>query len=252
MRDDSRLRMRAALAALAGILTLLGPSGLPADPQGPAAELNLKSYEGPDGFAVVVLKKLEKSGVLSITWGGTFEFAGFSPGEDCDDNEGECYQPRVRTAEFKLKDDDNPVLLNFLKANRGKEMFVRYDLPLFGEEWQLIDAVVWSQHPVRGLPPAVRVPPSGSRRDFTVYGRVLRLERTGSVQTIWEGLYLDQRNRRVHAVSITNERIVAYLALAMASRESYHLGVSVAYFPGFRNSTHDIYEINYATAPAPP
>ncbi|MEQ9365755.1 MAG: hypothetical protein RIF32_16035 [Leptospirales bacterium] len=228
---------------LAGTLAIAGPAGLAADGAG--------GYDGPEGFGVVVLNKLEKSGVFSATWGGTFEIAAFKRGENCDEDEGHCYTPIARKQAFKLE-NESPVLINFLKENRGKEMFVRYNLPLFGDDWQLVDAMVWPKNPPRSTPDSVRVPPSGSRRDFVARGRVLRLQREGSVQKIWEGLYLDQDQRRVYPISITDEKVVVFLAQAMAARRSYFMGISVSYFPGFRNSTHDIYEINYARRPAPP
>lgn len=227
-----------------GTLTIGAPTSLSAaDPA--------EKYTGPDGFAVVVLKTMEKSGVFSATWGGKFEIAAYNEAENCDEDSGECYEPITRSVEFKIE-NENPVLVNFLKENPGKEMFVRYNLPLFGDKWQLVDAMVWSQNPPRNIPASVRVPPSGSRRNFVTFGRVLRLQREGTVQKIWEGLYLDPKKRKVYPVSITDEKVILFLEQAMIARKGYFIGISVSYFPGFRNSTHDIYEVNYTNQPAAP
>lgn len=239
----------ARAACLALVVLFLG--GGPSEPGRPAALWADEPYSGPDGFAVVVLKSLEKSGVLSVTWGGTFEVPWYNPGENCDLNAGDCYEPVTRSVEFKVS-GENPVVLNFLQANQGREMFVRYNLPMFGDDWQVIDAAEWAKNPPRGLPTSIQVKPTGSKTNLVVYGRILRLQREGTFQNIWEGLYLDQSKRKVLPISITSDAVATYLEKAMSAREVYYMGISVSYVPGFRNSAQDIFEINYVSRPVLP
>ncbi len=237
---STRPGRRAPLLALAmaGFCLLAAPV---AGQQKQATQQTGTKYEGSDGFAVVRLKNLEKAGVVFTNWVGTVEVAGYNGVESCDE---ECYTPTIEVVPFELADDDE-LLVNFLRANQGNVMFVRYDLPTFGDEWQIVDARPWIKTPPPGLPSVLRVKPSGARRNFSLYGRVLRLQREGTFGNIWEGLYMEKDGRRVHPVSITSDEVALFLEKAMASQEYYYMGISVAFFSGFRNSAHDIFEINY-------
>ena len=90
---------------------------------------------------------------------------------------------------------------------------------------------------------------TGSKRNFSVSGKILSLEYQGTIIGTYEGLYLDEVRSKVHPFSITDEKMANYAWNTMKSNMKSNFGISVAFATGFRKSNYDLFEINYK-APA--
>lgn len=202
-----------------------------------------------EGSAVVRITQFEQSGLVWTSWEGQLEWAGYDESEDCDEARNECYTPELATRKFSL-DPDNADAADFVRRNVGKQMLIRYRIHLvepvsLDSDFEILEARVWDEAAPAGLPPVRKIEPTGAARNFSVYGRVLRLERRGNAVKTWEGLYYNQQTGKVHPFSLTDDGMASYLLTAMGSSKMFYLGVSVAYVAAVRETGWDIVEVNY-------
>jgi hypothetical protein len=201
-----------------------------------------------EGWAYVVPTKLEESGILFSSFEGTFNVAHFDRNEACDEAENLCYSPKPKTIQFSIS-DKNAATVNFVQSNINKEMLIHYRIHRIepaglSTDFEIVEAFGIHPDHAGDLKRQVVVKQSGSKRNFSLYGKVLQFEYKGRAVGTYEGLYYDKQRDRVHPFSVTNEEMAQHIILCMRSGKPYYFGVSVAFVTGFRETSYDIYEVN--------
>ncbi|TGK33690.1 hypothetical protein EHQ12_14505 [Leptospira gomenensis] len=206
-----------------------------------------------EGWAVVRLTQFESRGIIFDSHEGVMEFISYDNAEKCDPLKDECFAPMREKVEFSVR-PENGEIVNFLSNNLNQEVLIQYRIHRIEPIALSTDfEVVGAQRQVPGIPKEVTdkiiVPKTGSKRNFSVSGRILQLEYQGTMVGTYEGLYLDEVRGKVHPFSITNEEVANFVWNTMKFNSKYFIGVSVAFATGWRKSDYDIFEINYK-APA--
>ncbi|MCB1307364.1 MAG: hypothetical protein KDK30_04250 [Leptospiraceae bacterium] len=206
-----------------------------------------------EGRVIVRLEKMEERGIFLTSFEGELVMAGYDPEEECDPDEYQCFTPREDHQDFSVR-PENKTLITFLRNNLKRVMLIEYRIHRFkamalSSEFEITGAQVWEENPLSSLPASVTGPKTGSERNFPIYGRILRLEYRGTMVGTWEGLYFDSQRRRVHPFSITDEAVAEYARKAMEASAQFYMGISESYVTGMRDSSLDIYEINYQRPP---
>lgn len=241
---QSKVAERRLIRIIAGLILCLLPfqaSGL----------LAMGTYS--EGWAVIQIIRLEQSGLFYNSFEGKLRWASYDEDEECNEKEDQCFTPISVERKFSARPEEKK-LISFLKNNEGREMLIHYKIHRFepvalSSNFEVLEAFVWKDNPSNDTPLKMAIPRSGKLRAFTLYGRILRLEYKGTVIGTYEGLYLDQKRRKVHPFSITDENMAEYAKKVIRGRRSYHMAVSQAYVATVRDSDFDIYAINYKRAP---
>ncbi|HMW60268.1 MAG TPA: hypothetical protein PKA91_11530, partial [Leptospiraceae bacterium] len=145
---------------------------------------------------------------------------------------------------------ENAVVANFVQKNVGREMLVQYRIHRFtaialSSELEITDAKAIQTQLPADVKKQVLVKKSGSKRSFSVYGKILQFEYRGRFIGTYEGIYYDKQRDKVHQFSVTNEEIAKQLQLCMQTNVPFYFGVTVSYVTAWRESDYDIFEINY-------
>lgn len=202
-----------------------------------------------EGWAYVMPTKLESSGILFTSFEGTFDVAHFDRNEACDEAENLCYSPKGKSMQFSVR-DDNAATVNFIQANLNKEMLIHYrvhriEAAALSTDFEVVEAFGVAPDHAPDLKRQLTVKASGSKRNFSIYGKVLMFEYKGRAVGTYEGLYYDKQRDRVHPFSVTNEEMAQHIIQCMRSSKPFYFGVSVAYITGFRETSYDFYEVNF-------
>jgi hypothetical protein len=202
-----------------------------------------------EGSVVAKLIQFESRGIIFNSYEGVLEITTFNKEEKCDESKDECFAPIKQKINFSVR-PENAELVNFLSKSVNQEV-------LFGYRVHRITAialssemeVISSSNQISNLPPdhgdKFAVSKSGSKRNFSVSGKVIQLDYQGTFIGTYEGLYLDEARGKVHAFSVTSEQMSRYAQNSMKSNQKYNMGISVAFATGFRKSDYDLFEINY-------
>lgn len=206
-----------------------------------------------EGNAIIQLNRMEERGLMYTSYEGEFVIADFDKDESCADERNECYTPIAVNKEFSVR-PDNKKLIEFLKNNIGKEMLIKYKIHRFtpvslGSNFELLDAMPWQKFPPDDLQTRYGVTKSGNKRAFVIFGRILKFDYRGTVIGTWEGIYFDSKRRKIHAFSVTDKSMAAYIFKAMSGRRQFFMAVSQSYVTATRDSDHDVYAIDYKKAP---
>ncbi|XDD51316.1 hypothetical protein AB3N59_06025 [Leptospira sp. WS92.C1] len=206
-----------------------------------------------EGWAVVRLTQFESRGIIFDSHEGLIEFITFEGSEKCDSSKDECYAPLKEKIEFSVRPENSDVV-NFLSSNLNQEILIQYRIHRIEPIALSTDfEVVAAQKQFTGMPrdaaDKIIVTKTGSKRNFSVSGRILQLEYQGTAVGTYEGLYFDEIRGKVHPFSVTNEEVANFIWNTMKFGTKYYIGVSVAFATGWRKSDYDIFEINYK-APA--
>lgn len=201
-----------------------------------------------EGWAVIVPTKLESSGIMFTSFEGTFDVAHFDRNESCDEAENLCYTPKVKSMQFSI-DDENKATVKFVLENLNKEMLIHYRIHRveamgLSTEFEVTEALGIQPAHSAELKRQVVVKPSGSKRNFSIFGKILQFEYKGRAVGTYEGLYYDKQRGRVHPFSVTNEEMAQHILQCIRSSAPFYFGVTVAYVTGFRETSYDIYEVN--------
>lgn len=203
-----------------------------------------------EGQTVMTIKRFESSGVLIESWEGSAEIVTFSKDEKCVETENQCYTPVRTLILFSVRPDaDQGKLAAELQKNINKEILVSYTIHRI-ESLALstdfeVTGIIEAQDRLGPDLPAKKVTrKTGGKRNFSVLGKILRLEYAGTIVGTYEGLYLDTQTGKVHPFSITAQDMATHAMKVMSLRREYNIGVSQAYATGFRKSDCDIFEIN--------
>lgn len=207
-----------------------------------------------EGWVNAKIIQFESRGLIFESYEGIMEISNFSSEEKCDEEKDECYTPTKKQIPFSVR-PENADTVNLLMKSISQDLLLNYRI-------HRIEAIALSSDTevtlaiatVTSIPTELEsdkliVSKTGSKRNFSVSGKVLRLEYQGTLIGTYEGLYLDEVRGKVHPFSITDEKMANYAWATMKSSMKYNLGISVAFATGFRKSNYDLFEINYK-APA--
>jgi len=196
--------------------------------------------------------KIEGSGVFIDSYEGEALVTSFDPKEKsnkkCTEKDYKCYTPKSRRLKFSIR-PKNAKVVNFVQKSKGKGGFYlkfrqhRCEPFALSTDFEITGFRELS-NPPRNAPSRLIVSKSGSKRNFSLKGRILSLEYVGTMVGTFEGLYLDQRTGKVHPFSVTNEKMARYIYKNIANKEPLFIGISVAYISGWRKSKYDVFEIN--------
>ncbi|MCE9597652.1 MAG: hypothetical protein K8S54_06755 [Spirochaetia bacterium] len=201
-----------------------------------------------EGWAIVVPTKIEQSGILFNSYEGLYDIVHFDKNESCDEANDGCFTPKSRNVPFSI-DQANSNLVNFVQKNVNREMIISYRIhrvePIgLSTGMEITQAFALAAQAPENFQRQLVVSKTGSKRSFSVFGKVLMLEYRGRAVGTWEGIYYDKQRDRVHPFSITNDAIAKQLLEVMKIKNPYYFGVTVAYVTGLRDSPYDIFEIN--------
>ena len=193
--------------------------------------------------------KLENKGLVKRSFEGIMEWGGYDKREKCNDDQDQCYTPALMKAEFSIR-PDNARAVKFIGENLEKEMVIKYKIhrvtPVFlSTNFEIIDCFEIKKGLPPGMPEKHVVKQTGNRRNFSVEGKFLKIERRGSVIKTYEILYYDRRNDRIHPASIVDENMAKLAIQSMAFDVEFNFGISVSFVDGVRESSYDVFEINY-------
>ncbi|MCR9142154.1 MAG: hypothetical protein NXI24_07870 [bacterium] len=201
-----------------------------------------------EGRAVIKLTKFESSGIIFESYEGTATVTTFDAKENCNSDENECYTPTTESISISVR-PESKAAVNFMLKNLGKQMLIHYCIHRIEPIALKTDFEILNAQPVSAGRPADladrhTVKKSGARRNFSVRGKILRLEERGTAVKTYEGLYKDLQRGKVHPFSITEESMAAFAFRVMQTGQPHYLGITQAYVTGFRESDFDVFEIN--------
>ncbi|MEQ9362647.1 MAG: hypothetical protein RIF32_00305 [Leptospirales bacterium] len=201
-----------------------------------------------EGRVIIKLTKFESSGLIFESYEGTATVTTFDAKENCNSGENECYTPTAENISISVR-PESKAAVNFMLKNLGNEMLIHYCVhriePLaLKTDFEVLSAQAVSSARPADLAERHTVKKSGAKRNFSVRGKILRLEERGTVVKTYEGLYKDLQRNKVHPFSITEESMAAFAFRVMQTGQPHHLGITQAYVTGFRDSDFDIFEIN--------
>lgn len=202
-----------------------------------------------EGWAVVKLVQFESRGLIFDSYEGLIEFTTYDKSEKCESSKDECFSPLKEKVEFSAR-PENADVVNFLSNNLNQEILVQYRIHRIEPLGLSTDfEVVAAQRQITMIPKEavdkIIVDKSGSKRNFSVSGRILQLDYQGTSIGTYEGLYLDEVRGKVHPFSVTNEEVAKFAWNTMKFGTKYFIGISVAFATGWRKSDYDVFEINY-------
>lgn len=199
-----------------------------------------------EGRAIMQIVKIESQGILFDSYEGEMVVASFDSQENCRDDA--CYTPQKRVIRFSV-DIDNTALIQYLTKNLNRVALIDYRIhriksPTLGSTFEVTGAKALNARQTRDFAWKFVRDKTGSR-NFSVYGKVLRLEYRGTFVGTYEGILYDRQADKIRPFSITDDLMAEHVMKAMESVQEYHIGISEAIVTGFRESDYDIFEINY-------
>lgn len=203
-----------------------------------------------EGQMFLTIRKFESSGIFFESWEGTGEFTSFAKDENCNAEENLCFTPTKETVAFSVRPETNGgKLAAELQKNINKEVLVsfrihRVEAAALSTPFEITGIIERVSNMPADFPAKKATKKTGSKRNFSVRGRILSLEYQGTAVGTYEGLYLDAQKGKVHPFSITDEAMAAHAYKLMALSRNYFLGVSQAFVTGLRKSDYDVFELN--------
>ncbi|MDX1961300.1 MAG: hypothetical protein SFU98_22215 [Leptospiraceae bacterium] len=206
-----------------------------------------------EGSVLAKIVQIESRGLVFESFEGLLEISSYAQDEKCDEAKDECFKLTKKQIEFSVR-PQNAEVVNLLKKSINAELLIDYKIHriksiTLSSDFEVLAAKTQETNVAPELGEKLIVKKSGSKRNFSVYGRILQLDYQGTFIGTYEGLYLDETKGRIHPFSVTNEQIAKYALTAMKSSTRFNIGITVAFATGFRKSDYDIFEINYK-APA--
>jgi hypothetical protein len=202
-----------------------------------------------DGWAIVRVTRLENKGIVYRSYEGVLEWVGFDPDEKCDAATEECFLPILESRAFSLREDQSK-LIRFIGENLNREMLVHYQIHRvtalkLSTDFEILEAYEISRRLPAGFPEKKLVEQTGDKRNFSVKGKFLKIERKGTAIKTYEIVYYNREKDRVHPASITDRDMAEFAIQTMHFDIEFFFGVSESFVKGVRESTYDIFEINY-------
>lgn len=213
----------------------------------PASLFALGTYA--EGSVVAKVIQFESRGILFESFEGVLEMTSFVKDEKCDETKDECFTPVKQKMEFSVR-PENAELVNSLQKSLNQELLLQFrvhriEALALSSDMEVVGASRQESSVSAEQGDKLIVAKSGSKRNFSVSGKVLKLDYEGTFIGTYEGLYMDEARGKVHAFSVTSEQMAKYALVSMKSSTKYNMGISVAFATGFRKSNYDLFEINY-------
>jgi hypothetical protein len=202
-----------------------------------------------EGAVVAKIIQFESRGILFDSYEGIMEITKINRDEKCEEAKDACYTPVREKINFSVR-PENAEIVNLLTKSINMEMLLEYRVHritaiALSSSMEVINATAQQSGIPQGQGDKLVVDKSGSKRNFSVSGRIIQLDYQGTFIGTYEGIYFDEDRGKVHQFSITKEEMAKYALVAMKGLSKYNLGISVAFATGFRKSDYDMFEINY-------
>ncbi len=206
-----------------------------------------------EGWAIVQLVKLESAGLIYKSFEGSIRVATFEKDRSCGPTESKCYPPKLETINFSI-DEGNVEVARFMNRNIGKQMVVQYRIhrvePIsLRTSFEILDAQPQVNDLPEGMPRLFAIGKSGSKRNFTMYGRFLRLEYRGLSLKTYEGIFYDKQRNQIHPFSLTDDNMAKYIFNTLKITKMHYFGISEARVTVSRETPYDIFEVNFDRRP---
>ncbi|HMZ60715.1 MAG TPA: hypothetical protein PL048_18210 [Leptospiraceae bacterium] len=205
-----------------------------------------------EGWATAKILQFESRGIIFTSYEGSLELTSFNKEEKCDEAKDECFAPVKQKLDFSVRPENSEVV-NFLNKHVNQEVLIQYNIHritaiALSSQFEVLKAQKQETSAPANADKLV-IKPTGSKRNFSVSGKIVQLDYQGTLIGTYEGLYLDETRGKIHPFSITSEDMAKYAWNCMKANEKYNMGISVAFVTGLRKSNYDLFEINYK-APA--
>lgn len=202
-----------------------------------------------EGSILAKVIQFESRGILFTSYEGILEITGVNKEEVCEEEKDECYTPVKEQINFSVR-SDNAEVVNFLNKNINQEVILGYVVHrikslVLSSEMEVLSAGKQESGIPEGVGDRLIVKKTGTKRNFSVSGKVVQLDYQGTFIGTYEGFYLDEVRGKVHPFSVTDESMAKHALKTMKGSTKYNLGISVAFVKGFRKSNYDLFEINY-------
>ena len=200
-----------------------------------------------EGWMIGKIIQFESRGLLFESYEGILEYKLYDQSEKCDEDKDECFAPISKQIPFSVRPESTEAV-NLLTGSINKELLLgfrihRVEALALSSDFEVTAALEQRSDPGQ-MEERMIVSKTGSKRNFSVAGKILKLEYSGTVVGTYEGLYLDESRGKIHPFSITDEKMAKYAWDAMKLNQKFFMGISVAYAKGFRESNYDLFEIN--------
>ncbi len=203
-----------------------------------------------EGKVVGKLTQFESRGLIFDSYEGMIEISDFNKEEKCDESKDECYIGTKKIINISVR-PDNAEVVNILNKGLNQEFVFEYNIHritaiALSSDFEILKVMRQesAQTSVNGKD-KFQVNKSGGKRNFSVAGKILKLDRQGTFVKTYEGLYMDEVRNKVHIFSVTDEEMAKFALDSMKQSGKFFFGISVAYVDGFRKSDYDLFEINF-------
>lgn len=203
-----------------------------------------------EGKVIGKLTQFESRGLIFNSYEGSIEISDFNKEEKCDESKDECFMQTKKMISISVQ-PDNVDVVNLLNKSLNQEFVFEYNIhritPIsLSSDFEVLKVYRQesSQNLVQGKD-KFQVNKSGGKRNFSVVGKILKLDLQGTFVKTYEGLYVDEVRGKVHLFSVTNEEMAKFALESMKQNGKFFFGISVAYVNGFRKSDYDLFEINF-------
>lgn len=201
-----------------------------------------------EGKAIVALREFGRKGIFIDSYEGSFDIASYNQNEKCEDPQ-DCYTPDKESLRFSIR-EENKDLIQFMLKNMDRVMVIEYRIhrikPIaLSTSFEVLKASGIKATQAADFPWKYVSKNRTGSTDYSVYGKVLRLEYRGVAVGTYEGLLYDRRKDKVTPFSVTDEAMARHIYLCIDSGQEYNIGITRALVTGWRDSKLDVFEINY-------
>lgn len=203
-----------------------------------------------EGKVVGKLTQFESRGLIFDSYEGMIEISDYNKDEKCDESKDECYIQTKKIINISVR-PENADVVNMLNKGLNQEFLFEYNIHritaiALSSDFEILKVIKQesAQSSINGKD-RFQVNKSGGKRNFSVAGKILQLDRQGTFVKTYEGLYIDEVRNKVHSFSVTDEEMAKFVLEAIKQNGKFFFGISVAYVDGFRKSDYDLFEINF-------
>lgn len=202
-----------------------------------------------EGWVTAKITQFESRGLLFDSFEGIMEVSSFEKTEKCEEEKDACFTVKKDVKPFSVR-PENQEVVNLLNKSINQEILLNFRIHritalALSSDTEILKAAPQKSELPQGMEEKKVVKKTGSKRNFSVSGKILQLEYQGTFIGTYEGLYFDDKRGKIHPFSITSPEMADYAWQAMSSNRTFNMGISVAYATGFRKSNYDLFEINY-------
>ena len=148
------------------------------------------------GRKIIKLVKFESRGFVKESWEGVAIEPSYDDDEKCDKKKNQCYTPIAKRFKLSVRPKRKKVV-NFMRKNIGREMLVifryhKFEPVALSSNFEVLDVYSQGARPPSNFKRRITAKKSGTI-NFSLYVRILSLEKRGIAINTYEGLFLDVR-----------------------------------------------------------